>query len=94
MAGELLVAPGTKVNGTVLFASKAPHKYSRPRLVLDFSNIAHKDGQRTPLYARVLDVDNARETVRNLRLCCQGIPIEANSLEVFLVNDKRRYCVC
>jgi hypothetical protein len=63
--GELLVPPGTKVNGTVLFAAKAPDKYSRPRLVLDFSNIVHKNGQRTPLYARVLDVDNARETVRN-----------------------------
>ncbi len=63
--GELLLAPGTKVNGTVLFATKAPDKYSRPRLVLDFSNIVHKNGQRTPLYARVLYVDNARETVRN-----------------------------
>jgi hypothetical protein len=63
--GELLVAPGTQVNGTVLFATKAPDKYSRPRLVLDFSNILHKDGGKSPLYARVLDVDNARETVRN-----------------------------
>ena len=40
--GELLVSPGTKVNGTVLFAAKAPDKYSRPRLVLDFSNIVHR----------------------------------------------------
>ena len=63
--GDLLVSPGTKVNGTVLFAAKAPDKYSRPRLVLDFSNILHKDGTKSPLYARVLDVDNARETVRN-----------------------------
>jgi ankyrin repeat protein len=63
--GELLVPPGTKVNGTVLFAAKAPDKYSRPRMVLDFSNILHKSGKKSPLYARVLDVDNARETVRN-----------------------------
>jgi hypothetical protein len=63
--GELLIPPGTKVNGTVLFAQKAPDKYSRPRLVLDFSNIVHKNQQRSPLYARVLNVDNARETVRN-----------------------------
>ncbi|HZC35218.1 MAG TPA: LssY C-terminal domain-containing protein, partial [Chthoniobacterales bacterium] len=63
--GELLVPPGTKVNGTILFAQKAPDKYSRPRLVLDFSNIVHKNGLRSPLYARVLDVDNARETIRN-----------------------------
>jgi LssY C-terminus len=63
--GELLLAPGTRINGTVLFAQKAPSKYDRPRMVLDFSNIVHKSGARTPLYARVLDVDNARETVRN-----------------------------
>ena len=63
--GELLIAPGTKVNGTVLFAQKAPDKYWRPRLVLDFSNIVHADGKTSPLYARVLDVDNSRETVRN-----------------------------
>ncbi|HTQ98181.1 MAG TPA: LssY C-terminal domain-containing protein, partial [Candidatus Acidoferrum sp.] len=63
--GELLIPPGTKINGTVLFAAKAPDKYSRPRLVLDFSNIVHNNGKRSPLYARVIDVDNARETVRN-----------------------------
>jgi hypothetical protein len=63
--GELLIPPGTQVNGTILFAQKAPDKYSRPRLVLDFSNILHKNGQKSALYARVLDVDNARETIRN-----------------------------
>jgi LssY C-terminus len=62
---ELVLAPGTKVQATILFAQKAPDKYSRPRLVLDFSNIIHADGTRSPLYARVIDVDNARETVRN-----------------------------
>lgn len=63
--GELLVPPGTTVEGTVLFAKKAPDKYSQPRLVLDFSYIVHKNGKKSPLYARVIDVDNARETVRN-----------------------------
>ncbi len=63
--GELVVPPGTKVQATILFAQKASSKYSRPRLVLDFSNIIHADGTRSPLYARVIDVDNARETVRN-----------------------------
>jgi hypothetical protein len=63
--GDLLVPPGTKVNGTILFAQKAPDKYSRPRLVLDFANIVHKNGKRSALYARVLDVANARETIQN-----------------------------
>jgi ankyrin repeat protein len=64
-AGELIVPPGTKINGTILFAQKAPNKYARPRLVLDFSNVLHSNGQLSPLYARVLSVDNARETVEN-----------------------------
>ncbi len=63
--GELILPPGTKINGTVLFAKKAPDKYSRPRLVLDFSNVVHSNGQVSPLYARVMTVDNARETVEN-----------------------------
>ena len=62
---QLLIEPGTIIDGTVLFAQKAPNKYDRPRLVLDFSNVPHKDGTRSPLYLRVLDVDNSRETVRN-----------------------------
>ncbi|PYV87345.1 MAG: hypothetical protein DMG90_18230 [Acidobacteria bacterium] len=63
--GELLIPPGTKVNGTVLFAQKAPNKYTRPRLVLDFSNVVHREDLYSPLYAHVLAVDNARETVQN-----------------------------
>jgi hypothetical protein len=59
--GELLVPPGTRVNGTILFAQKAPDKYSRPRLVLDWSNILHTNGNISPLYARVLDVECARD---------------------------------
>ena len=63
--GQLVIPPGTKVQATILFAQKASSKYARPRLVLDFSNIVHADGTRSPLSARVIDVDNARETVRN-----------------------------
>jgi hypothetical protein len=62
---ELLIPPGTRVDGTVLFATKAPDKYSQPRLVLDFSNVLHRNSKKSPLYACVLDVDNARETIRN-----------------------------
>jgi len=68
---ELVVAPGTELNGTILFAQKAPDKYSRPRLVLDFSNIVSRNGTVSPLYAHVIDVDNARETISNNEI--QGI---------------------
>jgi hypothetical protein len=30
-----------------------------------FLDVVHKDGELSPLYARVLDVDSARETIRN-----------------------------
>jgi len=63
--GSLLVPPGTRVKGTVLFAKKAPDKYSRPILVLTFSTITHQDGTASPLHGRVIDVDDARETIRN-----------------------------
>jgi hypothetical protein len=62
---QLVLPPGTKIDGTVLFAQKAPDKYSRPLLVLDFSNVLHKTETTSPFYSRVIDVDNARETVRN-----------------------------
>jgi len=62
---QVLLSPGTKLDGSVLFAQKAADAYSRPRLVLDFSNIVHGDNTRSPLYARVLAVDNAREMVEN-----------------------------
>jgi hypothetical protein len=64
-AARAILTPGTKIEGTVLFAEKAPDKYSRPRIVIDFSNVVHRNGVKSPLYARVLAVDNARETVRN-----------------------------
>lgn len=63
--GRLMIAPSTVINGTILFAQKASSKYDRPRLALDFSNLEHPNGKTSPVYLRVLDVDNARETVRN-----------------------------
>jgi ankyrin repeat protein len=80
--GELLIPPGTAINGTILFAQKAPDKYSRPRLVLDFSNVLHKSGGKSPLYARVLDVDNARETVRNNEILGIIQPHASNKLSI------------
>ncbi len=61
---RVALAPGTKIEGTILFARRAPDKYSRPILVLDFANIQQR-GSVSPLYAQVLEVENARETVHN-----------------------------
>ena len=83
--GELLIPPGTKVNGTVLFAQKAPNKYSRPLLVLDFSNIVHMPDKRSPLYAHVLAVDNARETVRNNEILGIIQPHASKKLSIAMV---------
>src|SRR5579871_5309708 len=62
---HLLIAPGTITEGTLRSAQNAPNKYDRPPIVLDFSNLPHKDGSKSAMYLPVLDVDNARETVRN-----------------------------
>jgi ankyrin repeat protein len=61
---RVVLSPGTRIEGTVFFAQKAPNKYSHPRLVLDFANVIHRNGQRSPIYVRLSGIDNARETVR------------------------------
>jgi hypothetical protein len=61
---RIVLPPGTKIEGIVFFAQKAPNKYARPRLVLDFANVIHRNGKKSPIFARVAEIDNARETVR------------------------------
>jgi hypothetical protein len=62
---RVVLPPGTKLDGTVLFAQKAPSKYSQARLVLDIANVVQPDGTKSPVSTRVLVVDNARESVEN-----------------------------
>ncbi len=73
LAGEReVIAPGTKLEGTVMLARKAPNDYQRAQLVVDFANLVEASGARTPLLTRVLAVDNARETIEQGRII--GVP--------------------
>jgi hypothetical protein len=70
--GRVVVAPGTKVQGTVILALKAYNDYRRAQLVLDLPFLVHPGGARTRLATRVVDVDNAKETVEGGRII--GLP--------------------
>jgi len=70
--GRVAVAPGTKVQGTVILALKAFNDYRRSQLILDFPYLVHPDGARTRLATRLVDVDNAKETVQGGRII--GLP--------------------
>ncbi len=63
--GRVVLAPGTKIEGTVYYSQTAPNKYSTARLSLDFANIVHANGKRSPVFLRLTGVDNAREVIRN-----------------------------
>jgi hypothetical protein len=65
---RIVIAPGTKVQGTVILALKAYSDYKRAQLVLDFPYLVHQGGVRTRLTTRVVDVDNAKEIVQDGRI--------------------------
>ncbi len=62
--GRMVVAPGTPIEGSVMLARKSPNTYVQSILALDFANLIHSTGLKTRLATRLIDVDNARETVR------------------------------
>jgi LssY C-terminus len=73
MVGDrVVIAPGTKVLGTVILALRAYNDYRRAQLVLDFPYLVHLSGARTRLSTRLADVDNAKETVEDGRII--GLP--------------------
>ncbi len=69
---RVVVPPGTPVEGTVLSASSIWTQYDQAELVLDFANLVHDDASKTRIIGIVIDVDNAREVIRDNRIV--GIP--------------------
>jgi ankyrin repeat protein len=65
---RVVIAPGTRIEGTVLLAQGASDDYHRAQLILDFANLVHPGGDRTRLVTQVAEVDNARETVQAGRI--------------------------
>lgn len=75
--GRVVLSPGTKVEGTLLSVQAARNRFVRAEAVLEFANYVHEDGKRTRIAARVIEVDNARETVHHGRILGAPFPNEA-----------------
>jgi hypothetical protein len=69
---RVVIPPGTKVQGTVILALRAYNDYRRAQLILDFSYLVHQSGVKTRLATRLVDVENAKETVQGGRII--GLP--------------------
>jgi hypothetical protein len=69
---RVVLEPGTKVAGTILAARKAGDRYSRAQVTMNLTNFLHRDGAMTRLATRIIEVDNARETVNYGRVL--GVP--------------------
>lgn len=75
--GRVVLSPGTKVEGTLLSVQSARNRFVRAEAVIEFANFIHEDGGKTRIAARVIEVDNARETVSHGRILGTPFPNEA-----------------
>jgi LssY C-terminus/Ankyrin repeats (many copies) len=76
---HVVIAPGTRLEGTVLYAGKSPNRFERSQLVLGFSNLVYSDEKMVQLALRLTAVDNARETVEMGRIIGVSYPNSALS---------------
>ena len=76
---RIVVPPYTRIEGTILYASKSPNRYERSQLVLDFSALVWPDGTRTRVVQRLKEIDNSRETVDLNRIVGVSYPNSALS---------------
>lgn len=74
---RVVLAPHTKVDGTLLLARPARNRFTRAEAAIDFTNFMHADGTTTRIPTRVLEVDNSRETVNHGRILGVPFPNEA-----------------
>jgi ankyrin repeat protein len=75
----VVIAPGTRLEGTVLYAGNSPNRFERSQLVLGFSNLVYSNERRVRLALRLTSVDNARETVEMGRIVGVSYPNSALS---------------
>ena len=76
--GRVVVAPGTKIEGTVLRARRAATRYEQAQLDIDLCNLVHDGGITTPVAALLTEVDNAREQVREGQVVGISFPQSAS----------------
>lgn len=75
--GRVVLSPGTRVEGTLLRVQPARNRFVRAEAVPELVNYLHEDGSRSRIAARVIEVDNARETVSHGRILGVPFPNEA-----------------
>jgi hypothetical protein len=63
VGGQLVVAPGWKLKGTVLESGTQPGREKRARLRLGFTRLVDGNGTAAAVAGRVVEVDGARETL-------------------------------
>lgn len=77
VAGRLVIAPGTKLEGTVLYTHRSTNRFERSQLVLDFVNLINADGTKSQLALNVTEVENSREKVESGRIIGVSYPNNA-----------------
>ncbi len=65
---RIVIPPGTKVEGTVLFSEPVRDQYDQAQLMLDFANLVHPSGKKTQIFTLLSEVKNAKETVDRNRI--------------------------
>jgi hypothetical protein len=88
-AGDrVVVAPGARIEGTILYAGKSANRFERSELVLDFANLVYENGPGARLVLRLTGIDNARETVSMNRIV--GVSFPNNALNQKKITWGRR----
>jgi hypothetical protein len=64
LGNRVTLPAGTVIEGIVASATPAGNQYKRAKLAIIFRHALHENGERSVIYARLIDVDNARETVQ------------------------------
>lgn len=77
--GRVVIAPGTRLEGTVLYAGKSPNRFERSQLVLEFPNLVYSDQKSVQIELRLTGIDNAREKVEMGRIIGVSYPNSALS---------------
>ena len=77
--GRVVIAPGTRLEGTVLYAGKSPNRFERSQVVLEFPNLVYFDDKSVQIESQLTSVDNAREKVERGRIIGVSFPNNALS---------------
>ena len=85
---RVVIASGTRLEGTVLYAGKSPNRFERSQLVLEFPNLVYSNERTVQIELRLTSVDNAREKVEMGRII--GVSYPNNALSQKKVTWGRR----